>query len=304
MMEKILKSKIFWLALILAAAVVFLVGINLDRNFKAEVDVLILPKSDSAVRNISQIMGNAKEIPRSLSFYDKLLERNEDIEDEAAGLPDYKRKAVWNSKNKIEQIGSSGIVKIEVFDPSQWQAEILSRQVATDVAVVMSKYYNVKTDLDVRIIDGPIIGYAPRRSIAAWIGISLLVGLAAGFLLSLISSVLSKAEIKRKFQVRFPFRERKPFVISEEKAGIPKGVFEAEKKEEPAFVITKKEKPVIGATKKAAAPSNLPVGEEFIFEAPKIKPEEEKPEEKKTAYREATPEEVKERLNKLLRGEM
>ncbi|HEX7586407.1 MAG TPA: hypothetical protein VF390_02130 [Patescibacteria group bacterium] len=102
-----LKSKYFWLLAILVAAVVFSIGINNQKIYQSEIKILILPKSAILAGNIDQIIENAKEIPRSLSFYDKLVELNPDIEDSSFNLSDQKRRDAWNSRIEIKRIDKS-----------------------------------------------------------------------------------------------------------------------------------------------------------------------------------------------------
>jgi len=118
--------------------------------------ILLLPRSEVAARNIDQILRNAEEIPKSLSFYNKMLELNPDIEDALSNMPDSQRKNLGMTKSKVERIKKSGIIKIEVLNDAQLQAEIISRQVVASDIAVLGKYYNITTDLDLRIIDGPI----------------------------------------------------------------------------------------------------------------------------------------------------
>jgi len=279
-MEKTLKSKYFWLLAILVAAVIFSVGINSDKKYQAEIKILILPKSATLAGNIDQVIENAKEIPLSLSFYDKLVELNPSIEDGSFNLSDEKRRNAWNSRIEIKRIDKSGIISISAVSNDQAQAETTANQVAKDLSVVMGKYYNTQTDLDIRLIDGPIVYLVSRASVLNWALLSLL----AGFIISLLIFSVSGINPKRGPEPRrLP---RSPFSL----AGLAK--FDPRK---PASSVE--------PDKKASAPANLPTGDEPAI-TDEVKPKELSPEEKKYFHREATAEEVKERLNKLLRGNL
>ena len=97
-MGKMLKSKSFWLVAILLAAIIFAFGINQSKIYQAEVKLLILPKNEISASNIDQIIENAKEIPTALSFYDKLVQLNPEIESGATSLSDKDRRDVWNAQ--------------------------------------------------------------------------------------------------------------------------------------------------------------------------------------------------------------
>lgn len=277
-MKEMLKSKYFWLLAILVAAVIFSVGINSQKAYQSEIKILILPRSAVLAGTIDQIIENAQEIPRSLSFYDKLVELNPDIEDGSFNMSDQKRKDAWNSRIEIKRIGRSGIISISALSNDQAQAETISNQVAKDLATVMGKYYNAETDLDMRVIDGPIVYLISQAKIINWVLISLLIGLFFSLFIFLTAGIFSK-------KVFAPETAEKSTLSL---ANLKKYDF---------WKLT----PEKIQDKKAPAPANLPIGNEPLI-AVAEEPKELSVEEKKYLHREATPEEVKERLNRLLRG--
>lgn len=277
-MGKALRSKYLWLLALLIAAVVFSFGINSKKNYQSEIKVLLLPKSEVAAGNVDQIIENAKEIPRSLSFYDKLVELDPSIEDGSFNLSDEKRKIAWNSKIEIKRIDKSGIISISAFSNDQTQAENISNRIANDLAIVMGKYYDMKTDLDMRRIDGPIVYLVSQTNILNWIFLSLLAGFFSSLLIFSVSEVFSEKDPTQVKPVKSPVAW----------AGLAK------------YDFRRPTKP-FEQDKKAPAPENLPiVGISGMKK--EVEPAELNYEEKKYLHREATPEEVKERLNRLLRG--
>lgn len=329
-MGEFFKSKTFWLIFILTLAAVFVAGMSSSRVFKSEMDILFIPKSEKAVRNIDQIISNAREIPTALSFYDKMLELNGDIEDGAAGLPDYKRKLFWNEKLSVEKNKSSGFLAVSVLDSNQWQAEVISRQVANDIVAVMSRYYDTKNDLDIRVTDGPIVSQTLKWPVAGWALLAIAAGIFLGVPVSWLvnyflmrksaSGRREKMTMPRAFSISwekaFPFGKGEaqpekpdPFIPKTKERLEVEREFSAPKMADKKIIAEKKEAVARGITKKASVPANLPIAEEFHLPISEFRKEEikkvetEKKEELKST-REATPEEVRERLNKLLRGEM
>ena len=316
-MKEIFKSKIFWLVAVVFAGIFFAATLGLNKTNQSEVDVLLLPKNDATARNIEQVVGNAKQIPHNLSFYNKILELNPDITDTLNNLADDKRKQAWNAEFQIEQIRKSGMLRIKNFNADQWQAELLSRQIASSLVVVMNKYYDPKTELEVRIVDGPIASQITKNNV----GLNLLVSLILGLIFGSVASILVKLVSKKNDEdlsgeesapeqgsfafpkISFPeIKINKPEVAPDQKKP-----FDFKIEEEAALVQPKKESLFSFGSKKAAAPENLPVADEAILDMlPKEEPTEAPVEEIKTApidtTREATPEEVRERLNKLLGG--
>lgn len=323
--KEIIKNKTFWIASLALAIMIFFVAMSSSKMYQSDMDVLFLPKSETAVRNVEQIIANAKQIPFSLSFYNKLVESNSDIDDEAFELPDAKRKDFWNSKIETNQIEKSGAVRITIFSSNQMQAEILSRQTANNLIVAMSRYYNIKTELDMRIIDGPIVSQTRKTNIFLWIFLSLIFGLIAGLFVSILTELIADRIENEKGDRQTEFKKQ-PLTLAnfsfpilggmENKKTLPaepENVFDFNiKKEreivEPAIV----EESFTVGEKKAAAPANLPIAEEEISFDFKSQPEEEmqfvekivSDAVSKDTAREATPEEVKARLNKLLSGDI
>jgi len=268
-------------------------------------------------------------------------------------------------------------VEIQNFARDQKEAEILNQQVVRKVLNDLSGYYNSKTDLDVRIVDGSVVYQTVKIDEWRWILLSLIFGFLMGFLLILFFMLLNrKEEEKEKMEKKIVFpiqakaEEKMPKVELEknstetqfplqktevEKTEVVKSFGETEKRwtwkdfaekdnssdkeereevkdifdfraeKEAAMLQSAKEvlpkNPNIVLEKKAVAPNNLPIAdEEFAFKfvvednkkqesiVDEQKAVEEIPENKNEAVvdtkREATQEEVKERLNKLLRGEM
>lgn len=301
-----LTNKAFWISALVAAVVIFIIAATSGRGYKSEMDILILPKSEVTASSASQIVADAVSIPRSLMFYNKMREENSDIEDAFAGFTDAKKKAAWNEMLKAQKVDGSGIVRVSIFNKSQFQAEVLSRQTAQDIATVLSRYYNIKTELDVRIIDGPIIKYLSPNFTWAWVIISILLGLAFGALLYL--AINFTETLKFRSHLRLPDMARKTSSSDQEVMPVELPYFKKEieldisgKQAE----IFPKEEIIAAGSRKVSAPGNLPIEEEFsepIVAEPIILEEEKVQAQAPKKTHEATPEEVKERLNRLLRG--
>lgn len=338
-MKNIIKDKVFWIFFLPAAIFIFIVLADNHKTFEVKSRILFLPKSEAAVQNIGQIMQNAEQIPRSLSFYNKILELNGDIDDGALGLPDAERKDFWNGKIETKQVKKSGIIEISIFDANQTQAETISKQTVAGILTVMSNYYDIKNNLDMRVIDGSISQEITRMNYFQSIAASLAGGIVAGFLITLLINFLSELQEKRMLEKNseagntdaennetegdeanpesfgfpkfsFPrFEEKK---MPEEEAAAAeekKSPFDFRIEDEAALVPPKKAGFFGLREKKSVAPNNLPVAEnenEFVLDMSETKENpaiETVPEIPVIDHkREATPEEVKARLNKLLSG--
>lgn len=302
-MQDLFKSKLFWITALVAATVVFVVGINIQKTYIGETELLFLPKSEKSAADFERIIGNAEKIPLSFSFYDKFVKKY-DTEDEVAGLPNNQRKEFWNSKIKINRIGKTGIIHLEIAGSNQLDAEILSKQIARELITVMSDYYDIKKDLDMRIVEGSIVSLKNKLFNIGFFLLSLTIGLVGGIILYFLS------RLNRSSKACLP-AGRLGYSKFQSQA-FPELSKELENKAEKEIVaqpIHKKEQPA-SVARKAFAPENLPVGSDFTLSAPRC-PEEttakqikESEKEKELKTHEASEEEIKRRLNKLLGGQM
>ncbi len=292
------------------SAVFFFMLLDYFKAYRSEVSILFIPRSEKAIAQASYISENLIRIPKQLSFYEKILADNKEIVDQFAGKSPDERKNLWNSDLSVKREDGSTIFNISVVSKNRDDSLKLARQTVYSLFDTVSRYYDIKTDVDLRIIDGPVA--SPYAKNLHWvILISIALGLAVSFLLYFIFYVwdrfikIPKARISPKKEIRLEQ--------------------ELPRQEELFPPIPEK---TVTAEKKAVAPSNLPTVEDFYLpydhEEPftpemieKIKEtqpseaqeptEEELKERLKQLVREKnepTEDELKERLNQLLRGEL
>lgn len=321
----------FWLKKIGILAGIFLLvllfNLNKSRTYESETDILLLPKNETASRNFDSTVENFKGILTSLAFNDRISDGSEAL---APGveLPNYRRKEFWNSKLSVERADKSGVVKIKNVDADSSLAQELNSDTVENLIAIAGNYYNIKTDLEIRIIDGPIVKKIVAQNLPLTIGESVLWSLVFYVVLFFlfpfifIKKELEKRELPgRDFSRGVPsLKKSVPVVLPEEENYFAtKNFFEpapkAEKVKEtaaPKNTFSLPNFPSFG--KKAQTPANLPVSEEDVPDifrqkgpATEVEREATKPVEDNNATeeyvpREATPEEVKARLNRLLGG--
>ncbi|MFA6048303.1 MAG: hypothetical protein WCV59_05345 [Parcubacteria group bacterium] len=306
-MENNLKIKYFFAVAAVVAVICFAIFLNNNPVYRGEIEVLLIARNSVVDGKIDSLTETAKNIPLTLSFYDRVIE-GEGLEDPSADLSAQERKAYWNSIIKTEKVDGSNIVKITAYDMDKDQAGKLADIYAKELSASLARYYNIKTQLDTRIIDQPITAFDFEKSVWPQAAKSIFWGVVAGILDILLFSFIPKS-IKEK---NIP-SEKSIFTY---KTDVP------EKTAEPDYFPVdfsqkpeiKKQEKMITPEKKSAAPENLPFADEEVVEQKLYangNGEKEKKEEivetKKVTediFREATPEEVKERLNKLLSGKM
>lgn len=275
------------LAVILSATffLPFLGGLKQNRT---SVSVMFIPKSESAALQMEYILANAERLPGMLSFYEKMIASGKgSLKDSYAGLDPDSRKKSWNQTLKTRRENRSSIITISVYARDKNISQLTAKQVADTLISSVSFYYNVKSELDMRIVEGPLTGAAAKN----W-PLAAVAGLFSGSLLAYILAITSqKFEgwiISRKTQNEKQFADFSPAFRTEEKSG--------------GRVFEKGRYP-LGA-KTATAPENLPVFENSKDSA--FAPEEIQAGQGEEAdiSAEPTDEEMKKRLNQLLKGEL
>lgn len=327
----------FWRRkLSLLAGIFFLVllfALNKGGMYEAKTEVLVLPKNATIARELDSTVDNFIEILKSLAFYDRVAKSSDALES-GLELPGYKRKIFWNTKLLAQRVGKSGVIEVINFDKDNVLARELNKDTVDNLILATASYYNIKTELELRIVDGPIVRKINSQNLLAtflqsalW---SLLIWVSFFFILPLVFT--KKDQEKRVIRGRgFSRKEVQlektipAFIPEEENYFASKNFFGLAKKEAKEILETKK--PLMqksasplanfsGFGKKAPIPNNLPVSEDDvpdIFRAKEVAMEIDKVEVadelKKTETdnaeyipHEATPEEVKARLNRLLSG--
>ncbi|OGI29538.1 MAG: hypothetical protein A2288_01490 [Candidatus Moranbacteria bacterium RIFOXYA12_FULL_44_15] len=314
-MKNILNFKSFWITALAASAVIFVVSLNAGRTNVSRVEIMLIPKSGAAAQNIDGILANFENIVESLPFFDRVIAEDSRGLEHIEELPDYKRADLWEDKIKVKRKNGSFVLSIEVKDKDAVLAEDLAWRVSQTFSRTVSLYYNVRTELDARIIEGPVteIGTVPNKLYL--LALSALTGFLAIYFSFYISDKVSGKISQSKES--YPERE---FSLAElsQKFSKDKFGFERKKEEQPAAAVQKEVAPkkelpifeeeiknqedyVFSSGKKSMAPDNLPIAPDNLPIAEENISLEKVVEEKKKeeVTREATPEEVKRRLERL-----
>ena len=303
-MQQILRSKIFISFSIVIALASLIFFLTTSQTYQSEMDILLISKNNAVAKNLQEICNNTKEVINSLRFYDTLSENNRYSTEISLEKTDAQRKDIWQKQIKTQIVKESSVIRILTFNKNEKEADVLSQQVARQISDTMSQYYNIRTELQIRIIDGPVTKANSDFNFLSLI-LSVLFGIAGGFLAYLVANSFQIVDISKK--------------INQEK-NILVNRFNFSKKKENAIeeIIFSEKNPDLTlnydiSTKKAAAPENLPIAEsmDLNFEEEAQTSEDEINEILQKAHevqssgvREATAEEVKARLNRLLKGEM
>lgn len=325
------------IALILSVIAFFFLSASF-RNYTSKISILFIPRNEKTAVMSEQILGNMIAIPKQLSFYNKLLNDNQNIPDNFAELSDNQVENLWKKDLKIEREESSSIINIEIQRKDPEEAKTLSEATVSALFNILAHYYDIKNDVDFRIIDGPIVS-SSAENLPLIILISLLLGSLASIVINFISYSISKLFGEKQEEAATGFR----WSALEKKAITPTSIPKSQKNPTSQEKPASREKPipkekevkieeykvpqsvVITPAKQSSAPGNLSFIDEEYFRnvimkrikkepakeeapAPEIPKEgeltETPAEEAPDPHREPTQEELKKRLNQLLRGEL
>lgn len=240
-----------WLAVSFAASLVWLDEL---RGAAAEMSVLVIDGAEA-----SPIAENLAELSKNLSFYDAVLAEQELIEDTFRGESSDRRRAGWNDLVQVMPADGSGLLVVTAWGENRDDARFLAEATTATLFKTAARYYNVKTEIDLRVIDGPHVE-ARLRSWPTWVGLSLVSGLVVSAvffaLLALLDRILARTSPNRQ-------RPRQRSVLPPE-TFIPKPPEHWSFEGDARSPIERDPTATASSARTAAAPSNLP----FLAEEP------------------------------------
>lgn len=260
----------FLVALVFVTLASVLFWLDSYRSYRADVTVLVIERT-SGMGTAEEIAYNLRDIANTLAFHERNLARNESLMDPYEGYAPDQRKSLWNDKIQTKKSRDGSTLVISATDESQAEAIELAREASETLFGMAGFYYDVKRDIDLRIIEGPVVNTviaAPVRLVL----VSLLTGfvVTAVFfgLLSLVPGffLLRRSVIGRTRNVS---RSHGAFQIGDSVPWIDPKKFIPEKPSQLTFEnhITEKKparfsevKPRGGVS--APAPANLPIADD------------------------------------------
>lgn len=302
-MEKLIQIiKNYWqttfLVTFLLTALVFAVSAFLIPQYESNMSILVIQKQSedkvdafSAAKSAEYLSDIFSKVIYSDSFIDDVIESPLNITRKFATDRE-KRKKEWEKDVKVKKINNTGILEIGVFDVSRKEAEKIVQAIASNLSTNNGKYHGGGQKIVVNAIDGPITSRNQARP-------NVLLNSLLAFLIGIIGCIGSFYFMEETIQKNSFLRNIAPnFKVS-------KHYFEFNSQTAKRDSFLSEELPIVpeedyfaSFSRELAPPENLPT--------PAKKDELEKtdvfPEEKEYTFPEATSEEVKARLNKLLQG--
>jgi len=145
----------FFVTLFFVTLAASLFWLDSYRAYESEIRVLVIGKSPSVATD--QVVENFAELTSNLSFYERVLAGSDLIDDDFEGYSKDKRKALWNEAVTVKRSEGSGVLVVIARQDTSEKAKLLAEETAKTLFSVASFYYNIKTDVDLRIVDETIV---------------------------------------------------------------------------------------------------------------------------------------------------
>lgn len=195
-MKPFLKTINFWLIFGLIASVLFVSAINLERVYQAKMDILVLPKVGANAFDTTTTLDNIKQIVYSPTVYREVLSLDDSSNN-------YNLERLWTSKVEIKRIGNSSVLRLSVMENNRNTAQAEIDQIFKELSNQVSKYYNIKTELDMRVLDESIVTTTVRYGFLNLFVLSISGAFILAFLFFyLFSGVLEGSEETVSFSER------------------------------------------------------------------------------------------------------
>lgn len=312
--------------------------------YESKLKVLVLLKSESAALQQDRITDTLAELPLTLNFYDYLLDTSEVLSESDGKLSADRRLEAWKKIFHAERVpnGKGAIISLKATAASAESAQLIASDTFRALVEYSSKLYDAKTDVQLRAIDGPHASRTNGEWIWIFWG-SFALALAAALMLEYAWDGLEDATRalrgKTRTDISEKIKELRDLIApakgeSAQKTESLEGFYEKQKNQTEDELPAKKESvqaeetPVRGtypnfpemppvrnfsfeeaegSEMKSGAPDNLPVGDVPVFgQAPSNLPVADTIEEagEGLVEKEPTQEELKARLNQLLKGKI
>ena len=265
----------FFVTLVFVTLAAGLFWLDSFRTYQADVTVLIIGKSQAVA--VSPVAESFVDLSHNLSFYERLLSEHDLIDDDFAGLTKDERKASWNAAVAVKHTSAGGTLTVTATKETPEKAKLLAEATTQTLFSAAGLYYDIKNDIDMRVVDGAIIKTTlknPVRFFAASAASGLLVTSIFFWLLFILPTFFGKKRVvvNRVVVETEPIRDLAPKVESPSIIGESVPYIDPRKfiptrpttltfssPAETASAEKKMPQATFENTAKAAAPANLPV---------------------------------------------
>ncbi len=165
------------------------------RGYQSTVSVLVIPRAKS-VSTTSEIVDNVVFLSQTSAFHTFFFQTTESVpglmslssHDELSGTATEK---LFDSMVSVSSAKRGGIISVHAFRSDPDDAKSVAHAAALSLFRYASKYYDVKEEVDFRIVDGPTVSARLPDGLTLLFGLVVLCG-AVAFVISPFLSLLSR----------------------------------------------------------------------------------------------------------------
>lgn len=154
----------FFVALFFVTIAALLFWLDTFHVYQSDIRILVIGKVPTVATD--QVVENFAELSRNLSFYEQVLAGNDLIDDDFDGYSKDERKKLWNETVTVTRSDKSGVLVVSARQDSPEKATRLAEATVQTLFATASFYYNIKTDIDLRIVDESIVKTTINNPIA------------------------------------------------------------------------------------------------------------------------------------------
>ncbi|PID52772.1 MAG: hypothetical protein CR972_00245 [Candidatus Moraniibacteriota bacterium] len=176
------------IAMIAIATVLFFISAFMTSKYHAEIKVLIVQKNYVIEEDFynSNRMSNyvGKVFSRVIytdAFLNQVLQSPLNIR-KTFSMDSRERKKEWGEMVSVDRLGDVGIVRVSVFDVEEDVAVNTAKAIAWAMSKKKNEYFSDAENLDIRIIDEPIVHDIKTRP-------NIYVNTIFGLLIGLVGSI-------------------------------------------------------------------------------------------------------------------
>jgi hypothetical protein len=298
----------FFIVFIIAGVIIFSLFYAWNKNYQSQTLIIFYPKNQTSYQDLNVILANAEVIGKSLKLHDQLFK----VDSTLVISTLEKNKADWDKMLKIKRLANSSVLKINFIDPDYQKVQKLSKNYLKLLMPELAKYFNIETEVGFSLLEDTTISKVNQWRLSQIIWFGIVGGILISWLLNSFSGKIRNRKLIKKID---SLKDLK-FSNSKKKTSKKTEVYLNELVQKEKKNLVKKTKAPSNLEKGGVAPLNLPLAGDEIekmfgatkngldYKTPKIKKGtiQEETLEETSPIKEAAPEEVKERLNKLLRS--
>lgn len=179
----------FWLLFVIFTITFGILLLDHFRTYSSQLTMIVIHKNEKTAAAADQVVDNVAELPRTLAFYDRLLEQFPEIHDPWSDKSDNERKELWLDRVFVERIDYSGLIRLRISADTAADASQLAEKSSVNLFQLIGQYYDIKSEFDIRTVDEPITRIEFREPLAFFVA-TLLLGAISAFLVSSAATMI------------------------------------------------------------------------------------------------------------------